>query len=212
MGDIYCAQCGEPWDAYGVRHGDMTTAEADKFRRGLGCPACHFGTTCTQCGGVGRVNTDCSTCHNSGRVFVRTTAKRVHWEFGYKPNVRQIDYEPFREDAGYMNDYEGWVRQGAALCPDCLHVDGERGEVCPACSGTGKLVVEEDAWETAVQSAIEESDEEPIGILEGYMGSAPTTSSPRPTSPAPFSHITEAIEAAQLADMQARLSGDGGAE
>lgn len=40
MGDIICAICGEPWDAYGVRHGDMTKSEAQKFLAGKGCPCC----------------------------------------------------------------------------------------------------------------------------------------------------------------------------
>jgi hypothetical protein len=43
MSDILCALCGEPWDAYGVRHGDMTPEEAAQFLAGRGCPACGFG-------------------------------------------------------------------------------------------------------------------------------------------------------------------------
>ena len=34
MGDIYCAVCGEPWDAYGVYHGDMTEEEKENFLAG----------------------------------------------------------------------------------------------------------------------------------------------------------------------------------
>ena len=44
MADISCAVCGEPWDAYGVRHGDMEDDEAELFLAGKGCPACGFGT------------------------------------------------------------------------------------------------------------------------------------------------------------------------
>jgi len=41
MGDIRCRVCGEPWDAYGVRHHeDMTPKEAKAFLMGLGCPCC----------------------------------------------------------------------------------------------------------------------------------------------------------------------------
>jgi hypothetical protein len=43
MGDIYCKFCGEPWDAFGVLHGDMTREEAKRFLRGEGCPCCNFG-------------------------------------------------------------------------------------------------------------------------------------------------------------------------
>lgn len=38
--DIRCVVCGEPWDAYGVRHGDMEKWEAELFRAGAGCPCC----------------------------------------------------------------------------------------------------------------------------------------------------------------------------
>ena len=173
MGDIYCAKCGEPWDAYGVNDGDMSWREAARFKRGEGCPACGFGTFCPTCGGVGRVETGCGTCFNSGRVYVRTTDKRPSWEFGYRPNVQKIDYEPFRETDGFQNDFEGWVYQGVALCPDCLHTDPERGQPCPACNGSGKLEIGEEeetaVWEKAVWSAMEESDEEPIGILARYV-------------------------------------------
>jgi hypothetical protein len=38
--DIKCVRCGEPWDAYGVAHGDMLPWEAALFKRGAGCPSC----------------------------------------------------------------------------------------------------------------------------------------------------------------------------
>jgi len=41
MADIYCRVCGEPWDAYGVRHReDMDEREARDFLAGRGCPCC----------------------------------------------------------------------------------------------------------------------------------------------------------------------------
>ncbi|MDD5537373.1 MAG: hypothetical protein PHF12_00225 [Candidatus Omnitrophica bacterium] len=39
--DIYCKRCGEPWDAYGVRHGDLTDEERERFFKGGGCPHCY---------------------------------------------------------------------------------------------------------------------------------------------------------------------------
>ncbi len=45
--EIISVLCGEPWDAYGVKHsfrgdlsGDMTLEEAQIFMAGEGCPAC----------------------------------------------------------------------------------------------------------------------------------------------------------------------------
>ncbi|SRR5260221_11175030 len=45
MSDITCRnpQCGEPWDAWGVRNGDMEKNEATLFLAGRGCPSCKFG-------------------------------------------------------------------------------------------------------------------------------------------------------------------------
>lgn len=40
MSDIKCVVCGEPWDAYGVSHGDMLLWEAKLFKAGAGCPSC----------------------------------------------------------------------------------------------------------------------------------------------------------------------------
>jgi hypothetical protein len=40
MADILCAVCSEPWDAYGVHHGDMLAWEARLFKQGAGCPSC----------------------------------------------------------------------------------------------------------------------------------------------------------------------------
>lgn len=38
--DIKCVVCGEPWDSYGVTHGDMLAWEAKLFKAGAGCPCC----------------------------------------------------------------------------------------------------------------------------------------------------------------------------
>lgn len=43
MGDLHCNKCSEPWDAWGVYHGDMTSEEKERFLRGEGCPCCKFG-------------------------------------------------------------------------------------------------------------------------------------------------------------------------
>ena len=38
--EVLCVVCGEPWDFYGLSHGDMEGWEADLFKKGAGCPAC----------------------------------------------------------------------------------------------------------------------------------------------------------------------------
>lgn len=42
--DVHCPICGEPWDRWGLTHGDVTPEEAAVFLRGEGCPACAYGT------------------------------------------------------------------------------------------------------------------------------------------------------------------------
>lgn len=38
--DIKCVVCGEPWDSYGITHGDMLQWEVKLFHAGAGCPCC----------------------------------------------------------------------------------------------------------------------------------------------------------------------------
>ena len=38
--DLLCEVCNEPWDSYGVIHGDMAKWESKLFRHGAGCPCC----------------------------------------------------------------------------------------------------------------------------------------------------------------------------
>jgi len=38
--DLICNVCGEPWDSWGVSHGDMTKRERKIFYEGKGCPSC----------------------------------------------------------------------------------------------------------------------------------------------------------------------------
>jgi hypothetical protein len=40
VSDIICRVCGEPWDSYGVHHGDMTRWQAKLLLRGAGCACC----------------------------------------------------------------------------------------------------------------------------------------------------------------------------
>lgn len=40
MADVFCAKCNEPWDRYGIEHGDVTPGEAMMILQGRGCPCC----------------------------------------------------------------------------------------------------------------------------------------------------------------------------
>ena len=49
MGDIICAKCGEPWDYYGLKHGDVEMHEVRPILNGEGCPCCDFGNDKDKC-------------------------------------------------------------------------------------------------------------------------------------------------------------------
>lgn len=49
MGDIPCSMCGEPWDYYGLKHGDVEPGEAERILNGEGCPCCNFGKDKEKC-------------------------------------------------------------------------------------------------------------------------------------------------------------------
>jgi hypothetical protein len=171
MGDILCAKCAEPWDAYGVRHGDMSRQEADKFSRGKGCPICNFGTECASCGGTGKERSygrdTCQTCMGSTKVLARRLLRESsgRWSFGYIPNVKVV---PISAEDGLMRELrpakesrdglfvEAWFRCWSCDPPPCEY-----------CNGDGKLHQSDpdETMLTAARSAVEESDEEPIGIL-----------------------------------------------
>ncbi len=38
--DVICAQCGEPWEYYGIEHGDFEEEDIEPFFRGDNCPSC----------------------------------------------------------------------------------------------------------------------------------------------------------------------------
>jgi hypothetical protein len=40
MADIQCAICAEPWDMWGLHHGDVEDWHRVLFKLGAGCPCC----------------------------------------------------------------------------------------------------------------------------------------------------------------------------
>lgn len=38
--DVICAQCSEPWEYYGIEHGDFEEQDIEPFFKGESCPCC----------------------------------------------------------------------------------------------------------------------------------------------------------------------------
>jgi len=123
MADITCAKCGEPWDAYGVDHGDMTVAEAGRFHKGEGCPSCGFGGRCPSCDGSGRDTSGyghgfghtCGICRDKGYVLAWEPHKQGglspykvgHFYTGYSPGVREVADPDLRPRQDGFEDLPG---------------------------------------------------------------------------------------------------------
>jgi len=171
--DILCAKCGEPWDSYGVNNGDMTPAEARKFKSGQGCPCCGFGTICPQCNGSGveAVHNCPHQCRNglvlAWMPMIPNQYKRYcdgRWYTGYNPNVKALPEEAVRlREIGIKQTGDGPVREAWFRCP--FHKK-EDELVCHICNGDGKLHCDDPDMDLkAAESACEASDEDPISIL-----------------------------------------------
>jgi hypothetical protein len=177
MSDIYCAKCGEPWDAYGVRNGDTEPAEAAKFLRGSGCPTCAFGTKCPSCNGTGK-NTctgSCQTCHGTRRVlarrllFERNAVRRgspndqsAAYRYGYIPHVKVVPHGAVRSCTSVVihPSADGPFEEVWFQCWECWG----SAPSCEECGGDGKLRRKGDAF-SAMASECEASDEDPVPIM-----------------------------------------------
>jgi len=183
MSDITCAVCSEPWDAYGVKHGDMESDEAVKFLAGKGCPSCGFGQKCTHCCGTGKepeglcVRSRCSVC--CGQRYVRVWKEMTnapYWKMGYT-NVPEFPVRTLKEDPVKVWDRRivthkmgGYLVEGVealATCPECY----EQTEVCTVCNGTGKYVPregQEERFEQFLWTGVDATDD-PDTFLEGVL-------------------------------------------
>lgn len=146
MGDIYCAKCNEPYDAYHV-YNHMSHREKTKFLAGNGCDACRFGTVCKFCYGHGiKEKTDhCHTCFSKGYVHVQKLLGSpdfhigCNWHVAYMIEKRvdpdTVQYNPIIDGIHSFVCKDGTVVCGSSLCPDC---DVSDYDPCPYCNGTGK--------------------------------------------------------------------------
>jgi len=149
MSDRTCRRCGERWDAYGIQHGDMTADEAAKFNKGLGCPACEFGTKCTNCYGTGfePVFTDwanmCKKCLGKHYMIYAWGQRSNRWHHAGRYVAPPEPALKMKRLDRFPNDYEDWIEDWKVRCPDCS------GDPCHECNGTGKFVQTADATDPA---------------------------------------------------------------
>jgi len=175
MGDITCPKCGEPWDAYGVRNGDMTPNESKRFLAGEGCPSCNFGKECPSCSGTGKKSEySKENCCRNGRILVWSPNRSNYsyscekWYSGYEPRVKTFpgDIEIVKRLPSKMSR-DGMVSEAWAKCPTC-EGKGAHLETCARRDGTGKL--EKPSIETEsrfMSEALEETDE-PDKLLNSW--------------------------------------------
>lgn len=176
MGDIHCPKCGEPWDAYGVKNGDMTNTESIRFLDGEGCPSCNFGTECPQCSGMGKKSEsyERGQCCRNGRILVWSPNKSTYtyscenWYTGYIPNVKTLpgDITIFKHLKSILTN-DGRVRQAWAECQTC-HGKGNHLETCNRCNGTGKLDAPTIESESTFMGEALESTDDPDTLLNQW--------------------------------------------
>jgi hypothetical protein len=176
MGDVICPKCGEPYESYGITYakgeGDLSVEEAKRFMRGEGCPACGFGTLCPRCHGGCIEKNNCATCFGDGYVFAKrclraTDARFRQWFIGYSNSpqypLRFFDQVEILRAEQPEESLDGLVYVAKVKCPDCHG----KGAPCSECGGDGKFHGDKqpDYFNQAVNSLLDNSDEEPIGVL-----------------------------------------------
>ncbi len=160
----------------------MTVSSHSKIDNmsGQGCPNCGFGTICPKCHGGLIEKNGCPTCFGGGYLFARrcpngANARFHQWFIGYTDcpdyplrfmDKVEIIREEKPEESADRKVYEAKIK-----CPDC---HGE-GEPCSECGGNGEFHSEQrpDLFERAVESLLDNSDAEPIGLLTRFISQTP---------------------------------------
>jgi len=193
MSDIVCRKCGEPWNSYGARDGEMTFTEYKRFMCGDGCPACNFGTICTQCRGTGREpaafnGIECPECLGGRYLIIRANIDGDVWRYGYSPGIRILGYcravvksskTITMQDADGSNRREIRVirhysikrtRDGSIIelmvaCPYCR----DSAPPCQWCKGTGEYHPHQEGEhiDEFLDSLMDGTDEDPLAYLGG---------------------------------------------
>lgn len=171
MSDVFCAVCNEPWDFYGLSHGDVTPAEGRRILAGEGCPCCHFGEACLTCRGSGCLRTPMGTCPTCFGYHTITLVTLLRGEECWllqgsvtpeTPRGRTIadpTWAPF-PDAERFECRDGWALCKRAMCPDCTP------EPCSACLGTGKCTSQDRPHLEALMTSALDATDDPEALFD----------------------------------------------
>ncbi len=172
MGDVICKVCEEPWDAYGLRHGDMAKWQALLLRKGAGCPVCEGEdpdgplTPTEQLSdpegaleALGRPTWEepppepIWECEGCGVVAARDSEGRVGWRGGQQVHYshgrastygREYDHEEATAAPPYSIGDDHYCPGCALMCPDCHEVVLLKGEGQPL--EVSGYIVDPDDW------------------------------------------------------------------
>lgn len=103
--DLYCQRCGEPWDHYGVYHGDLDPQQKEDFLKGRGCPACQNQELCT-------LSIPCQECeHGAANARGIFTCTRMRFKRPFRAQLASALADTLGDDtdgiAAEMEDAEG---------------------------------------------------------------------------------------------------------
>lgn len=137
--DTHCKVCDEPWDVYGLAHGDVKAWEADMIRIGIGCPACtgkgnkdykpkeYLTTICT-----------CEECHNE---TITVNTDEIHYDgtrLVIYDNLGLINIED--DKIKYAKSFDWKLVDGRLMCENCY-----RENYCK-CEDCDKIISQEDSY------------------------------------------------------------------
>ena len=151
MADTHCKICGEPWDIYGLSHGDVAAWEANMIKLGHGCPCCiqngktpsehyvkpeplvHF--TCSHCKNIITVDQEYITYDGDELVYEKPESFKTedgvvceHCHHTHYDTCGKCGKVTIADDMYFIQDLEN----GISLCQDCM----DETEVCQKCQYT----------------------------------------------------------------------------
>lgn len=131
MSDTHCLICGEPWDIYGLSHGDVAAWEADMIHKGIGCPCCkgvkngneyvkpedYVLMTCSDC--EHKITIDQDDIHYDGN-------KKIFHNGHYKVHLDNLD-----EIYDYVEEYHGEsIEPDVFVCNSCYRLYYDKCDEC----------------------------------------------------------------------------------